>query len=163
MIKGGGEMNRKGFTLVEIMIVVAIIALLAAIAIPNLLRARITANESSAKAMLKSMSTALESFRASQTTPTYPTTIGALEPAGEPAFIDLPTLVGETFTKGGYTFTYAPGAAAADGNIHDYDVSGAPVATTTGINSYVINEGGTVYNDNGATAGVVDATDTPIE
>jgi prepilin-type N-terminal cleavage/methylation domain len=65
-------MGRKGFTLVEIMIVVAIIALLAAIAIPNLLRARLNANEAAAQSTLKSISTAIESFRAGQTTPSYP-------------------------------------------------------------------------------------------
>src|SRR3989338_6697205 len=68
----------KGFTLVEIMIVVAIIALIAAIAIPNLLRARHNANQTVAVGNMKTLSTALESFRAAQTPKSYPDAAGGL-------------------------------------------------------------------------------------
>ncbi|MGE5197461.1 MAG: prepilin-type N-terminal cleavage/methylation domain-containing protein [Deltaproteobacteria bacterium] len=56
--------NKAGFTLVEIMITVAIVALLAAIAIPNLVRAKVTANDTASLAFLKSLSTALETYAA---------------------------------------------------------------------------------------------------
>src|SRR3989338_5743063 len=55
--------SERGFTLVEIMIVVAIIALLAAIAIPNVLRGRTTANESAAIGNLRALSSSLEMYR----------------------------------------------------------------------------------------------------
>ena len=63
---------KKGFTLVEIMIVVAIIALLAALVLPGLLRARINANEAAAQANLKTIATACESY-ASANNGMYPT------------------------------------------------------------------------------------------
>ena len=55
-------MNKKAFTLVEIMIAAGIVALLSSIAIPNVLRARVASNETFARATLKSLSTASETY-----------------------------------------------------------------------------------------------------
>ena len=70
-------MGRKGFTLVEIMIVVGIVALLAAIVVPNMLTAKRTANEAAAKATIRSLSTAAETF-AIPHGGAYPTTVAEL-------------------------------------------------------------------------------------
>ena len=94
--------QQKGFTLVEIMIVVAIVALLAALPVPNIVRAKISANESAAESTLKTVSIACESFRAAQAVPTYPANTAALTGA-TPPYIDV-TVFGAN--KQGYVNTY---------------------------------------------------------
>ena len=132
---------RKGFTLVEIMIVVAIIALLAAIAIPNLLRARHNANESAAIAGLRTISTASESYRAAQTPPAYPAALSNLS-AALPPYIDS-ALSGATVSasaKQGYYYTYNSNA-----NNQQYTCVASPqVQGTTGTRSFYVDETGVI-------------------
>ncbi|MFA5200393.1 MAG: prepilin-type N-terminal cleavage/methylation domain-containing protein [Candidatus Omnitrophota bacterium] len=69
--------NNRAFTLVEVMIVVGIISLLAAIAIPNLISMKRTANEASAKANIRSLASAAET--ASVSLGRYPANVGELQ------------------------------------------------------------------------------------
>ncbi len=137
------KMNRKGFTLVEIMIVVAIIGLLAAIAIPNLLRARLNANESAAKGSLRTLSTALESFRAAQVAPAYPGGLPVLA-AANPPYIDN-VLGNAPFQKQGYQFNYALL------NPNQFNVTAVPVQlNVTGVNTFHVDETGVIRFNNRA-------------
>lgn len=95
-------MNRRGFTLVEIMIVVAIIALLAAIAIPNLLAAKRTANDGASLANIRTLSTAAETY-ATAHNGTFPVSVPEL--AGYAAAAT--TLCGATVQGFAYTCTLA--------------------------------------------------------
>src|SRR6201998_2268916 len=82
MERRGDEMRKqKGFSLIELLIVVAIILIIAAIAIPNLLRARIAANESSAVSSIRTMNTAQVTYQSTYPTVGYSSTILALGPS----------------------------------------------------------------------------------
>jgi len=156
--------NQKGFSLIELLIVVAIILIIAAIAIPNLLRARIAANEASAVASLRTMNTASITYNTSYNT--YSATLSGLGPSNgatpTSTSADLldqvlaPAGGVNTSTKSGYTFTYAP---VAGGGVPaaTYTINADPqVVNQTGVRHFFTDQSGVVRYNVTAVAAVTD-------
>jgi prepilin-type N-terminal cleavage/methylation domain-containing protein len=158
--------RQKGFSLIELLIVVAIILIIAAIAIPNLLRARIAANESSAVASVRTINTAEVTYQTAYPTVGYAADLTTLGPGANTCPASGPVqakacLIDNTLssgTKSGYNYA-ALGSVGATGTLRvTYTVGSAPLTfNQTGVRQFCSIEDGVVrFNAN--TAGSTTAT-----
>jgi len=147
--------GRKGFSLIELLIVVAIILIIAAIAIPNLLRSKMAANEASAVGSLHAINTASVAYNG--TYGQYPTNLSNLETNGavSSAAADLIDSVLGSGTRGGYLFTYT-----ANSTNTAYTVTAAPVVPNVTGQSYFFTDQSFVIRRN--IGAVADSSSTPI-
>ena len=132
--------KQKGFSLIELLIVVAIILIIAAIAIPNLLRARIAANESSAAASSRTIGTAQLTYSTAYPATGYAATMGALGPTAATGCTTPTSAAGCIIdwvlaqgTKSGYSFVTANNG----GVITQFLTNAYPVTLgTTGVKGF---------------------------
>ncbi|MDD5512487.1 MAG: prepilin-type N-terminal cleavage/methylation domain-containing protein [Candidatus Omnitrophica bacterium] len=125
-------MKSRAYTLIEIMLVTSIILLMAAIAIPNLLRARMNSNETVAMNSLKAAADAAVMFRASNIA--YPPDLGTLATV-YPPYIDSSLGSG---SKSGYDFTFS-------GSTNTFTATARPQSfRSSGIRSFFVDESGVI-------------------
>ena len=152
---------QKGFSLIELLIVVAIILIIAAIAIPNLLRSRMAANEASAVGSMRTINTAGVSYSTTYGIG-FPAALTNLGPAATATSTsaDLVDSVLAAGVKSGYSFTYTAGAADAAGNINTYTLTADPTAVgTTGQRYFFTDQSGVIRAN---PTGAADANSTPL-
>ena len=127
--------NQKGFSLVELLVVVIIIAIVAAIAIPNLLASRRAANEASAINSLRTYHSAEATYQA--------TTGGNVSYADGSALTGLvdPVLASDAASKSGYSFSVLA-SGTSDVN---YCGTATPQSPATGRRAFAVSNAGVIY------------------
>ena len=139
--------NQRGFSLIELLIVVAIILVIAAIAIPNMMRAKISANEASAVASLRTISTAETTYASTYPTVGYTCTLAELGPPASGTAMSVAAAgildsVLASGSKAGYTFNLQGCAGTPKAN---YTSTAAPITVgATGTRAFCSSTPGVI-------------------
>ena len=133
--------GRKGFTLIELMMVVAIILILIAIAVPNLLHSRMSANEASALALLNALNTAFFDYWTNYDG--YPPSLADM--ASDKSLETINSILCSG-THSGYKFTYSGGPRGPRGYAMSYTITAVPVVPgVTGRRSFSVDQSGAIH------------------
>jgi prepilin-type N-terminal cleavage/methylation domain-containing protein len=148
--------KQKGFSLIELLIVVAIILIIAAIAIPNLLRSRMAANEASAVGSIRTMNTSAVTYSSTYPSAGFPLTLAAMGQTGtgvcsasstQGCLLDSVLTLG---TKSGYVFTWSSDGLNPSVN---YSVVGVPVVPgSSGQRGFFSDQSGVIRYTTDGTA-----------
>jgi prepilin-type N-terminal cleavage/methylation domain-containing protein len=140
--------KQKGFSLIELLIVVAIILIIAAIAIPNLLRSKMAANEASAVASLRTYNTSIVAYQTTYGTDPDtsfaqlgPVTGGAAPSASAADLVDSLLGIANPAIKSGFSFTYTAVAATP---VTQYTILAVPQSTSTGQRKFFTDQSGVI-------------------
>jgi type IV pilus assembly protein PilA len=155
--------KQNGFSLIELLIVVAIILIIASISIPNLLRSKMSANEVSAVGSLRTLNEACVTYYASYSG--YPSSLSVLGGEGTSAnptstSAELIDNVLQTGLKTGYSFSLSPGTADSGGYIDTYAITASPIALgVTGLRYFYTDQSGVIR---ASTTGTATSASTPL-
>ena len=165
MFKARKNSKASGFSLIELLIVVAIILIIAAIAIPNLLRSRIAANEASAVGSVRTLNTAEITYASTYPDTGFTCTLTELGPpaSGTPtsSAANLVDSVLAAGNKSGYAVALTGCTAPSSGPVVTYAVGATPVSDgQTGIRRFCSDQSGVIRY---APTGTCSGTSNPLQ